>query len=305
MLLVGSGVVATALLIGLVGSGRATFPGADGEVVFQNPDGGAFYTVKPDGSQLTKIPGTGAFNGINADPSFGGSGRRIVFSHTTSPDGDLSSIVYMDPDGSNRHTVIRRKGFHFFDPSFSPGGGRIVFVLNDAIFAVRTSGTHLHKLADTRGFDRYPSYSPGGKLIVWNAGFRILLMRADGTHRRVVARGPHFGEPSFSPAGKRILFTGGPSGSSTPLTDVLEMNLDGTGLHHVTNDAGASVVYHTPHFSPAGTRIVVVRKNPSPECNNCESLQIMNANGGNPHPLAETKSAVTPDWGPAVSSPYP
>jgi Tol biopolymer transport system component len=300
MLLVSGGVASILLLIGFVGSGQATFPGADGKIVFQNPKGGAFFTIDPDGGNESRIPGTGAHNGFNTDPSFSSGGMRIVFSHTQF-DPDSSSIVVMHPDGSNRQAVIHRHGVHLFDPSFSPSGRRIVFEFNRAIFAVRTSGGHVHELADTRGYDLGPSFSPNGKLILWGAGHRIMVMHSDGSHRHVVARGPHYGEPSFAPGGKRILFTGGGMSSDTVLTDVLEMNTDGTGLHHVTTNASPGQVYHSPHFSPQGTRIVFVKTNPTPECTNCDTLEVMDANGGNQHPLTNT-AAVDPDWGPAAGS---
>jgi Tol biopolymer transport system component len=302
LVLLVSGVVSILLLVGLAGSGHATFPGADGKIVFQNPNGGAFFTIDPDGGNETRIPRTGPYDGFNTDPSFSSGGARLVFSHT-SFHPDSSAIAVVQPDGGNRHPIIRRDGFHLFDPSFSPSGRRIVFELNRAIFAVRTSGRHLHELADTRGSDLGPSFSPNGKLILWEAGHRILVMRSDGTHRHVVARGPNYGEPSFAPGGKRILFTGGASSSQTVLTNVLEMNIDGTGRHHVTTDASsAGHVYHWPHFSPQGTRIVFVSQNASPECTNCDTLEAMNADGGNQHPLTNTTAAIHPDWGPAAAS---
>jgi Tol biopolymer transport system component len=301
-LLGGSGVVSIVLLIGLVGSGQATFPGGDGKIVFENPRSGGFYTVNPNGSDERRIPRTGPLNGINSDPSFSNSGRRIVFSHTNN-DSDVSSIVTINADGSNRQTVIRRRGLHFFDPSFYPSGKRIVFVFRDSIFAVRTSGSHLHELGGNPGHDIDPSYSPGGRLIVWSSGWRINLMHSDGTHEHVVAQGPHYGEPSFSPDGERILFTGGPRVNDTVFANILEMNLDGTDRHHVTTDAGVSAVYHSPHFSPQGTRIVFVRQNPSPECTDCESVQVMRADGANRHRVTQ-QASFQPDWGPAVTSPY-
>jgi Tol biopolymer transport system component len=302
MLLVSSGVASILLLVGLVGSGQATFPGADGKIVFQDPRGGALFTIDPDGGNESRIPRTGPHNGFNTDPSLSSGGARIVFSHTRFNPPPRSSIVVMHLDGSNRDIVIRRHGVHLFDPSFSPSGGRIVFELNRAIFAVRTSGRHIRELADTRGFDLNPSFSPNGKLIVSGAGHRIMVMRSDGTHQHLVARGPNYGEPSFAPGGKRILFTGGASSSETLLTNVLEMNVDGTGRHHVTTDASdAGHVYRWAHFSPEGTRIVFVSENASPECTDCDTLEVMNADGGNQHPLTNT-AAILPDWGPAAAS---
>jgi Tol biopolymer transport system component len=289
------------LLLGVVGSSQATFPGADGKIVFQDPHNGAFFTIDPDGGNEGQIPRTGPDNGFNTDPSFHSSGTRIVFSHARF-DPDVSSIVVMRADGKNRDTVIHRHGVHLFDPSFRPSGGRIVFELKRAIFTVRTGGGFLQKLADTRAYDRDPSYSPNGKLIVWDAGNRITVMHSDGTHRHVVARGPNYGEPSFGPGGRRILFTGGASSSQTVLTNVLEMKVDGTGRHHVTTDASsAGHVYHWPNFSPSGARIVFVSQNASPECTGCDTLEVMNAHGGNRHPLTNT-AAIHPDWGPVPGS---
>src|SRR5689334_1391386 len=97
MLLAG-GVVAGTVVFGAVGIGQATFPGADGQIVFQNPRGGGFYTINPDGSGQSRIPRTGSLNGINSDPAFSAT-QRIVFSHNN---GGHSSIAYMLPDGSGR-----------------------------------------------------------------------------------------------------------------------------------------------------------------------------------------------------------
>ena len=188
---------------------------------------------------------------------------------------------------------------HFFNPSFSPNGRRTVFVFKDDIWVVRATGTHMHRLGGTRRHDVDPSYSPNGKTIVWGAGNHIYVMNGNGAEKHMIARGRHYAEPSFSPDGERILFTGGPTKSDTTVRDILEMNVDGSALHHVTNDAGTSFVYHDPHFSPSGTRIVATGTNPNPECSNCDQLQIMNAQGGNRHPLTNTAS-FRPDWGPAA-----
>lgn len=295
-LLVSGGVISVLILTGLTGTGQATFPGTNGLIVYENPRSGDLYTIRPDGTHRDRL----AMRGTNSDPAFSASGRRIVFSHIAKS-FESSSIVVVNRSGGDPHTVIREHGVHFFDPSFSPNGRRIVFMFKYQVWGVRRSGSHMHELGGATRHNFNPSYSPNGRLIVWNGSNRIAVTRTVDLHQHTLARGPHFGEPSFAPDGKHILFTGGRTSIDAAETNVLEMGLRGFHRRNVTADAGASFVYHSPEFSPDGTRIVVVKTNPSPECNLCDSLETMDPDGGE-RQLVTARPSVSPDWGPAVGS---
>lgn len=89
----------------------------------------------------------------------------------------------------------------------SPDGGRMAFVSTDGIYVARIDGSKLRRVVSARGLVS-PAWSPDGDRLVYsngNEGFLVDL--ATGSARLVInADGPLW-RPTFSPDGRRILFT--------------------------------------------------------------------------------------------------
>jgi dipeptidyl aminopeptidase/acylaminoacyl peptidase len=122
----------------------ATYPGADGRIVFaqqmEQPLAAKYdlVSVLPDGTapiQLTDLPG------IETSADWSADGERIVFTH-----GYRRSRIYvMRADGSEQTAVSEPRvldyDWHLVEPTFTPSGDRIVFSTKRSIWSVRTDGT--------------------------------------------------------------------------------------------------------------------------------------------------------------------
>jgi Tol biopolymer transport system component len=150
------------------------------------------YTVRPEGSRLTRI-------GSGADPQWSPDGRRIVF------DG-ANSIEVANADGSNAHVVVAgaTSGTAPGAASWSPNGQKLVFF--------KTPGTRGHFTAEvwtmnTDGADKKllyrsgccvsvwtpPIWSPDGQQIAFSADSAggTFVINADGTGLQQINRGTY------------------------------------------------------------------------------------------------------------------
>jgi hypothetical protein len=110
--------------------GRSRFLAPDGYSPKWSPDGSwigfvrgdAVMLVRPDGSGLHRLPGTGGPSEYNQSFAWSPDGRRIAFSGTPE-DG----IDVVDVDGSGLATLIPPGTHGAFGPEWSPDGTRIAY----------------------------------------------------------------------------------------------------------------------------------------------------------------------------------
>jgi Tol biopolymer transport system component len=232
----------------------------------------AIYTVKPDGSDLTRLsppcatPGPGVETRCEdgAWGSFLPDGKHIVYTRATGTvrhfpgweQIEHSDIVVRDVNGANPRVLIKSPPFagDYESPAFSPDGSRLVYVRSNSpltkpafthgLFVARADGSRQRRITpwslDGGG---NPDWSPDGRLIVFRApasrfeGSQIYVVRPDGTGLKQLTRfkpGTSVLSYSFSPDGKWITFS--KSGRSSK-PDIFVMRANGTGIRPVTQSS--------------------------------------------------------------------
>jgi Tol biopolymer transport system component len=269
-------------------------PGALGRLAFAIKDASGvsnIYSVRPDGSGLTRLTNTPA---RDLCPDYSRDGRLIAFCSSRS---GAFQIWAMNADGSNVHMVTDGNGFFTF-PDYSPDASKIVFGgtasdadVNDNVYVINADGSGLEKLT-TDGNNDYPTYSPDGRKIAFisdRTGVeQVWVMNADGSNQTQLSHSGVVEDqlPDWSPDGKRIAFAQGDFGAGR----IWVMNADGTKPVQLTSGPGDD--FGTA-WSPDGQRIAFVRD----FANGDRSVWTMNADGSDQHrlmPLALTE--YVPSW---------
>src|SRR5207248_4255568 len=122
-------VLALAALATVVGSARATYPGAtNGRIAFGINVGGNtdVYTARPDGPDLRRLT---TDPGFDACAAFSADGRRIAY--CSGQGGGPVQVWTMKQNGTDKHQVTHMSGAAIF-PDFSPDGSEIAFAAQPA-----------------------------------------------------------------------------------------------------------------------------------------------------------------------------
>lgn len=189
------------------------------------------YTANRDGSSMRRLTN---YNVYTAEGVLSPDGRRIVF--TSLKDGDLD-IYTMNVDGTDVRRLTTTPGYDG-GPWWSPDGSKIVY---RAWHPPDSAG-----LADYKGLLAQRMVRPS-RMELW-------VMNADGSNQRQITNlgGANFG-PSWTPDGRRIVFSSNYKNPRSRNFELFLVNLDGTGLEQITNHVEFDGF---PMFSPDGKRIV-------------------------------------------------
>src|SRR4051812_3309714 len=324
---------AVAATAGSAGSAHAVAGAArNGSIVFErfDPSAGAtrLYVVQPDGRGLRALG-----RGADSEADWSPDGRRVAFRRFVNggPDGARAQIFVIGADGRGPRNLTAASCAASClaneEPAWSPDGRRIAFVRSLGapaparpralgIFVMNADGTHLRQLTQRTGTfrteDRAPSWSPDGKRIAFmsaNTTFRppgastIYVINADGTHARSVRSLPHgwpgAGAPSWSPDGKRLLYSTycwiGNCGQPPVGAQLYTVGVDGKNPRQLTRLVGNAL---DARWSPDGKKIVFVR---NARVGPGGDVYTLGADGKGLRRVTKAPDlgARSPDWGPA------
>lgn len=163
-------------------------------------------------------------------------------------------------------------GMEAMHPAPSPDGTHIAFVgLRDAqhteLYVARADGSEIRRLTNDLFSDLYPVWSPDGSRIVFNStrngGLNIFSIRPDGTElvqltwanptEPLPGSGHAAAKPSWSPDGRRLVYSVALSGRST----LWIMDANGSEKRRLTSPVNADDF--EPSWSPDGRTIVFRR----------------------------------------------
>ncbi|MFL5914529.1 MAG: TolB family protein [Gaiellaceae bacterium] len=201
---------------------------------------------------------------------------------------------------------------------WSPDGKRVAFDSNrtdrtpnnsrhvNDIFVMRSDGSGVKKLTDSKGASGDAAWSPSGSLIAFDAdrgnrmGFGAIYMkRSDGRKlRRVTDPRPPLTDysPRFSPDGTHLVFLRAKGTGDNAPGAIFTVRLDGSGLHRLT---AYSLRAGDSDWSPDGKQIVF-EAYPNPKAYG--DIYVVDAAGGSAidltkNPVAQAGSA-DPVWSP-------
>lgn len=188
------------------------------------------YTARADGSELQRLTSYGVYT---AEAVVSPDGRKLVF--TSLKDGDLD-IYTMNVDGSDLRKLTTTPGYDG-GPWWSPDGTKIVY---RAWHPVGDSLATYRRLLAER--------------LVRPNRMELWVMNADGSDQHQITQlgGANFG-PSWTPDGKRLIFSSNYKQPRSGNFDLFLVNLDGTGLEQITTHESFDGF---PMFSPDGRTLV-------------------------------------------------
>jgi Tol biopolymer transport system component len=188
------------------------------------------FTAKPNGDDLRRLTNYGVYT---AEAVVSPDGKRIVF--TSLKDGDLD-IYTMNVDGSDLKKLTTTPGYDG-GPWWSPDGTKIVY---RAWHPVGDSLTVYRDLLAQR-------LVRPNKMELW-------VMNADGSNQQQITHlgGANFG-PSWTPDGRRLIFSSNYKQPRSGNFDLFLVNTDGTELEQITTHESFDGF---PMFSPDGRKLV-------------------------------------------------
>src|SRR5579885_533259 len=189
------------------------------------------YLATDDGKIIKKLTGA---PGYDAEGTVNWKTKKIVYTSLASKDLDL---WVMNEDGSGKKRITATEGYDG-GAVFSRDGAKLVWRANHPDTA--------EKLASYRDLLKDNLTTP--------MKMELFIADADGKNQKQIT---NFGcasfAPTFTPDGKKILFSSNKQKCDSRQFELYLINLDGSGLRQVTDFGGFTSF---PEFSPDGKKLV-------------------------------------------------
>jgi Tol biopolymer transport system component len=253
--------------LGLAGPVRASFPGADGRIVYVDynlDEDGVIATIDEDGTDRLQLT-TGAQSPFgDYEPSWSPGGTLITFTRWTSTSAD---VWIMNADGTGQKKLTTSSAWDD-NPQFSADGSRIVFSTNRNghfdIYSMTLTGGSLKRLTTSTGDDFDPAWSPDNDRIAFVSGrrgaFELYTMKTDGTGQTRITTtvGVDYDDnnPEWHPDGDSIAFMR--FDANQPIWYLLTMGEGGGAVDAIRSNAtpfGFGV--YAPSSDPATSERIV------------------------------------------------
>ncbi len=314
------GLLAVPALLASPSPASATFPGANGKLVFQRPAGEQMdlFTMRPDGSNVKRLLGGRAFDD---KPEWSPDGRRIAFAR--SGENPVPEEIWTANAKGRDLQRLTTWNAGSAAPTWTPEGRIVYFTTKDfpppaspddppppsELYSMAADGSDQRRLTSEAVMKTDPAVSPADGTVAYIA-FRpvaaepgafdlgLFSVAADGSGQRTLApftpRRAVF-SASWSPDGSRIVFELASRGQS----DLAVMNADGTGRRRLTRTRALET---NPVWSPDGRMIAFtgdrhVKRGKRERWGPDFELYVMRASGARVQRL--TRNSVpdlVPDW---------
>ena len=254
----------------------------------------SIWVMNANGSNSVKL--TDGMGVVDLQPRWSPDGAKIVFERD-------NSVYIMNSNGSNEKMLISLAG----SPDISPDSQYIAFdggavkgiggtpEQGRSIFIMDIDGTNVKRLTNDFGNEIFPSWSPDGKKIVFTKGGIIHIMNADGSN--MISTGQEGTYARWSPDGKNIAFLSRRAGDmlmGTKLDHIYIMDIDGTNVTQLT--FGDIRWDELLDWSPDGTKIVFGSSVPSDAKGNIYVMTLdFNATMPTVTPTATETTTQTPE----------
>ncbi len=216
-------------------------------------DGRVSYTTIGDRTTHLMIEGRpfSTFPRMNVGADFHPDGKRAAL--TLSKDGNTEIYVLDVKTGEIRKRLTHHRATDT-SPVWSPDGGRLVFVSDrntgaPQLWVMNEDGSGAAVLPQVGGYNTSPDWSPLGHQVAYctmvdGGRFEIMILDMRTEKVRPLVRGHSNRSPSFSPDGRRLIFSSNRSGQY----GLWMVDVDGGGLKQLPLGEG--------HFSsPSWSRI--------------------------------------------------
>ena len=201
--------------------------------------------MRADGSEVRQL-------GVGAMPSWSPDGKQLV-AHTYDGPG---TIFVMNADGSGRTAIMP----HWGSPRWSPVGHRIVAANSSGGLSLYDlAAGEEHRLLADRSVYQGLSISPDGRRICFADRVGALAVATIGEQTshataRNLVEGGYFSHSSWSPDGKRIVFTWKPK-RGEDVEHLYIIDADGDQLPKKLTGLGETAA-SDPDWSPDGKQIL-------------------------------------------------